>query len=152
MTSNTSRKSTAASASTEPTLDTEDLTQQGADALDIAEATPPADSAPAAAAASPADDVKPATADAPAVAPRDPRKVLVKLAHPLDKEKDLLLLGLPLTHEIDGETVAGYGVLEEVEVTKSGARTLISAGYAAYVDPENKASVAAVLSPSGPAA
>lgn len=122
MTSSTSsRKSPAAS--TDPTLD--DST--------VETPAPAVDSAPAA-------DTVPAISEAPAPA-SDSNKVKIKLAHPLDKKEDLRTLGL-------APKEGGYKPLDEIEVTKAGARTLISAGYAAYVDPENAEAVAAALNPS----
>lgn len=58
--------------------------------------------------------------------------VEVVLANPLN-EKDREYLGLPK----DAKTEVG----QRLRLTRNGAKTLIEAGYAAGVDPENRASV-----------
>lgn len=86
----------------------------------------------------------PAPADAPAAAEEAPKPksnlVTVVLAHPLDKPADLLHLGLEPKE-------GGYRVGDEVQVTKSNARSLANAGYAQGVDPEKQHQVDAMLNP-----
>lgn len=132
MTSSTSsRKSSAASA--EPTLD--ESTTDPTDAPSLAEsATVPAETeAPAAA----------AETEAPAPVQDDPPKnrIEVALAHPLDRESDLTRLRLEPKE-------GGYKPGDKIWVTRDDARSLINAGYAKGVDPENKAAVEALLTPN----
>lgn len=128
------KRSGAASAASEPTLDTAEDVQDTTVETPAPVEAPVADTPPAA--EPPAATQVGEEAPAP-VAPPASNLVKVKLAHPLDKEADLLHLGLKPKE-------GGYKVHDEVEVTKAAARTMISAGYA-QVDPENKEAVNAVL-------
>lgn len=139
----TNRKTTPAAAAAEPTLDdvkVDDTNTESAEETTavpaVAESTPPLDS----------NTTVAAPADAPAAAPSDaaqeqddPRKVTIRLAHPLDRDQDLQYLGLPPKE-------GGYKVHDEIRVSRSAAQSIINAGYA-QVDPENKKAVAAVLNP-----
>lgn len=79
-----------------------------------------------------------------------PDEVKVTLAHPLSQVEHLRYLGLDESKE--------YGVGDEITVNRNAAASLVSAGYAADVDPADNEAVADLLGttpgqtpPSGPA-
>lgn len=63
--------------------------------------------------------------------------VTVKMAHPLTRKQDYVFLGLDPAKRV--------GVNDEIQVSKNGARALITAGLV-QVDPENKEAVKTLLS------
>lgn len=76
------------------------------------------------------EGIEPVTTEVPA------GYVTVKLAHPLTRKQDYIYLGLDPEKRV--------GVNDEIQVSKNGARALITAGLV-QVDPENKEAVKSVL-------
>lgn len=81
-------------------------------------------------------------ADVPGASDSDMRTLT--LAHPLTKRKDFDALGLPIAEDADGN-VKALAVGTKVSVLARDAQSLIGAGYAAGVDPDNPKAVRAAI-------